>query len=209
MVTVLERINLGVTRIGSDVKNWQGDFNGANLILQDSSYILSDMSVGIQYIGKSTAISNTDTVRILPLLNTLNNAVDAYANALIEKKRFADSLSLTPQFLYQLQQQKQAAGDLSKSISSKLPTIPWLAAGPVTEQIVSKLDKAIKAFSTTQYIQQPSSIPYNQQPGSPFGSAPYNQQPGFGPAPSPYGQQGGFPAPPTRGWAAEGDSSEE
>jgi len=194
---VLDRISESVTRIGRDVERWPGNPRNGNtipqiiqyvpVILADSSSLLSDLSVGTDWIqrNKKTTLGVLDAVSLVPRLAALNNALAAYTDALVAKKAWADSSSSTPQIYDQLILQKQWAGALSKAITESLGvTTSWLG-GPISDFFFGeKLDAAIKGFSdgaryrpgTAPPPPQNSSPPWSQ-PAQPSSYYPPESQP--------------------------------
>lgn len=180
---VLDRIVVTVTTIGSHVSAWPGNPRRANtldqilgyipIIKQDCANLVSDLQIGTDWIqkNKQTTLGVVDALYIVPKLATLNSAVNAYKDALIEKRVWADTSSITPDLYDQLLVQKQWATQLSNSITQSLSiTTSWLG-GPVGDFFFgSKLDEAIKAYSDGAKYRP--------------GTAPGGQPPQQGPAPS-------------------------
>jgi hypothetical protein len=171
VLAVMDRVNTGVTKMGVDLKLWLGDFEEARRILFDAKAVINDIQTGSQYIEAQPTLGVLEVLNLIVPMATLNNNVDTYTTALIDKKSQIDKLRLTGNFLNMIQQSRQGATGLSRAITSRLPITASWSAEPITNQIVQKLDKAIVAFGGKPAAQQPAQQPQFQNP------APYQPQP--------------------------------
>ncbi|RDI79101.1 hypothetical protein Vi05172_g10870 [Venturia inaequalis] len=161
VVIVLERITATVTTIGNHVAAWPGNpkrpntfaqiLNHIPILKQDCANLLSDLQVGtdwVQQTSKKDTLGVVDSVSIVPKLASLNSAVSAYKDAIVDKRAWADTSSSTPDLYEQLRLQKQWASRLSTAITQSLGvTTSWLG-GPVGDFFFgAKLDEAIQAYA--------------------------------------------------------------
>jgi hypothetical protein len=157
---VLERITLTITKCADDVRQWPGNprlattvpqiSQWAQIIIQDSNSLLSDLLVGTDYIKRNqqTSIKSWDSVTLLPKLATLDSAVGTYTAALIEKRGWADSSSTTSAIYDRLVLHKQRAHELSEAITQSLSITTSWASAPINSLFFgNKLDDAIKAYA--------------------------------------------------------------
>ncbi|TID15266.1 hypothetical protein E2P81_ATG08331 [Venturia nashicola] len=206
---VLDRLVVTVTTIGSHVAAWPGNpkrpdtvnqiLNYIPTIQQDCANLISDLQVGTDWVQRTTkkdSIGAVDAAYLVPKLASLNNAVSAYKEALLLKRAWADTSSITPELYRQLVLQKQGATQLSTTITQSLGiTTSWLG-GPVSDFFFgAKLDGAIKAYADAARYQPNGQL---SQGGPPFQngqqSAPYPPTvPSLGPQNWPGGQQQGQP----------------
>jgi Hydrophobic surface binding protein A len=188
VLQVLDRINAGMSRIGSDVKLWSGDRPGAEGILEDGRQIISDLGVGARYIEHALNVGTVESLQLLGPMGTLNTLTDTFSTELIKKKPMVDRLQMAPQALTLLEHARHGALDLSREVTLKLPITTSWTASPLTNTIVDKLDKAIKTFGGGQGGKAEPK-PYNA--AQPFTPSPYQAQP------QPWAGQGqGQPQPP-------------
>lgn len=194
---VLDRIAATVHTLGNSVSAWPGNPKRTNTFNQITNYVptikqgcanlLSDLQVGTDWVQRTTkgnSLGVTDAVSLAPRLAALNSAVSAYKDALLEKRSWADTSSVTPQLYDQLRLQKQGATSLANAITHSLGvTTSWLG-GPVSDFFFgSKLDEAIQAYSEGGKYRSPGF--------SSGGPVSYNPSaPPFGAQPAPYPSQG-------------------
>lgn len=171
---VLDRINAGMSRLGQDVKLWGGERPGSEVILEDGRQIISDLGVGAKYIEHATNMGTVESIQLVAPMGTLNSLTEVFATELIKKKNMVDRLELTPQALTLLEHARHGALDLSREVTLKLPVTTSWAASPLTNNVVEKLDKAIKIFGGGKGG-QPGPAPNN--PPQPSNPNPYQSQP--------------------------------
>jgi hypothetical protein len=194
---VLNGITQGIRRTQSDITNWRGDQAGANLVLDDSEYLYRDILEGTQVVLRTGTLSTWDSASFLVPGNNLNNALDALVNELIKKKSGIEKINYTPIVRSQLLKLRDAADALTKALFSKLPSAAALLARPVSNLIVSKLNKAVNAFplpSQGSGSWWPFSNSPSQPPPQVSGPSPYRNDPQPAPVqqsqPPPFPQQG-------------------
>jgi hypothetical protein len=174
VLQVLDRINAGMSKIGSDVKLWGGDRQGAEGIMEDGRQIISDLGVGAKFIEHATNVGTVESLQLLGPMGTLNTLTDTFSTELIKKKNMVDRLQMAPQALTLLEHARHGALDLSREVTLKLPITTSWTASPLTNTVVDKLDKAIKTFGGGQGGKA-EPAPYSApQPSNPN---PYQSQP--------------------------------
>ncbi|KAE9963059.1 hypothetical protein EG328_011807 [Venturia inaequalis] len=164
---VLDRINAGMSKMGQDVKLWDGERPGSEVILEDGRQIISDLGVGAKYMEHATNMGTVDSLQLLGPMETLNALADVFSTELIRKKDMVDRLELAPQALTLLEHARHGALDLSREVTLKLPKTTSWASSPLANNVVQKLDNAIKTFSRGKGQQGPPpqpSDPYQSQP---------------------------------------------
>lgn len=113
VLAVMDRVNLGATKMGADMTLWLGDFEDTRRILFDAVGGINDLQTGAQYIEAQPTLGVLEVLYLVIPMATLNNNVDAYITALIEKNSQIDSLRLAGNFLNMLQQTRLGAMGLS------------------------------------------------------------------------------------------------
>ncbi|QDS73269.1 hypothetical protein FKW77_004817 [Venturia effusa] len=192
---VLDRINAGMSKLGQDVKLWNGDRPAGEVILEDGRQIISDLGVGAKYIEHASSIRTFESMQLVAPLGTLNSLTDVFSTELIRKKDMIDKLELAPQTLTLLEHARHGALDLSREVALKLPATTSWAASPLTNNIVGKLDKAITTFGAGKEGQLGPAPNDPQQPSIPN---PYQSQP------LPWAEQGqSLPQPQNQPWPSQ------
>jgi hypothetical protein len=198
VLQVLDRINAGMSKIGSDTKLWGGDRQGAEQIMEDGRQIISDLGVGAKYIEHATNVGTMESLQLLGPMGTLNTLTDTFSTEIIKKKNMVDRLQMAPQALALLEHARHGALDLSREVTLKLPVTTSWTASPLTNTVVDKLDKAIKTFGGGQgaqaapapYVPQQQSNPNQYQAQSQPQSWQSQPQPNY-PQQPPWPQQQG------------------
>lgn len=144
----MQEIGLAVDKMTNSINQWNGDAASAVAILDNSKAVMSLLKTDTQKISASDAIGLFDAIAILGPTNTLTAKVDDVVNALSAKKTQIQAASLGPVVLQELKDQKFAANDLATAIVGKLPSLAQAIGGPMAQQIVTKLDKAVNIFSS-------------------------------------------------------------
>jgi hypothetical protein len=158
ILTVLDRVSIGIVKVDAEVKLWLGDWDNAIRILDDARWVHMDMATGAKFIDglPNGTISTWDSLKIAIPMTSIMKSVDSYTNGLIANKGPIGSLSLLPDFIASLQDSKNAAQELSRAITTKLPmTMAWTVA-PVTDVFIRKFDKTAREFGA---IPGPYSVP--------------------------------------------------
>jgi hypothetical protein len=144
---VLDEVIKNLNDLTSKAKTWKGEAIDAVPILDSSAVLLKSLQKGYTTCSNTTAIGLTDAISILMPVNTLNNAVDAVVNALIDKKPLFDKAFLTIVVSDQLIMQKEAAVKVIDAVIAKLPAyVPGVVGTTLVGPVLTKLDKAITAF---------------------------------------------------------------
>lgn len=148
ITTAMTDIGAAVDKMTADIKSWDGAATSAVAILDDSKAIKALLEQDTKKIQATDAIGLFDAISILGPTNTLTAKVDDVVTALKDKKAALNSAALGPVVLQELKDQKFAANDLATAIVGKLPSLAQAIGGPMAQQIVTKLDGAVNAFST-------------------------------------------------------------
>jgi hypothetical protein len=148
ILTVLDRVSIGIVKVDADVKLWLGDLENGFRILYDARWVHQDMSTGAEFIRRlpNGTISAWDALRITTPMTSIMRSVDSYTNGLINKKAVIGDLALSLEFITSLQSSKYAAEELSEAIAKKLPSVMAWAVGPVTGLFIRKFDKTAREF---------------------------------------------------------------
>jgi hypothetical protein len=148
LLSVLNRIGTGITRVDAEVKLWLSDIDGGMRILEGARWVHQDMSTGAQFIENlpNNTINTVDALKIIGPMTNIMKMTDSYTRGLVEKKADFDKLSLTTQILLSLHDSRVAAEALAKAIQKKLPgTLSW-SVMPTVDVIIGTLDRTAQAF---------------------------------------------------------------
>jgi hypothetical protein len=144
---VLDDVIKNLNDLTAKAKGWKGEAIDAVPILDSSAALLKSLQTGYTKCNQTGPIGLTDAISILMPVNSLNNAVDAVVNALIEKKPQFDKAFLTIVVSDQLIMQKAAAIKVIDAVIAKLPAyVPGVVGTTLVGPVLTKLEKAITAF---------------------------------------------------------------
>jgi hypothetical protein len=132
------------------VKGYNGDPAALAAIQTGSDDIKKIMDEGAVKIAASPAMGLMDAINILGPTGTLSSKVDDIVIALASKKEDFIKANLGDIVINDLKGQKDSSDQLVKAILANLPMPGLLGviAGPIAGQITTKLDNAIKAWSS-------------------------------------------------------------